>query len=182
MTNISNNDEGGPRGGSAHVSSIDAVARFAGGVREFEDEARNVLIAFDQQTQRALEWLDHEQPMHWQRQIRLQYDEVARARSALANCEMRVVAGDRPSCIEEEKALRAAKQKLEQALEKPDQIRQWAIRVHREVDEFRAKTSGLRHAIESDIPHVLGLLERTLSILEQYTERPIGQRETKDEE
>ena len=159
---------------SAHVSSVDAIARFAGGVREFEDEARNALIALDQQIQRSLEWLDHEQPLYWQRQIRQQYDEVARARSALENCEMRVVAGDRPSCIEEEQALRKAKQRLQRALEKPDEVRQVAIRIHREVDEFRAKTAGLRHLVEGDIPRVLALLERTLSALEQYTERAVG--------
>lgn len=146
-------------------------------MREFAEEARAVLIAYDQQTQRALEWFDHEQPLYWQRQIRLRYEEVARCRGALENCQMRVVAGERPACLEEEQAYRRAKQSLEQAREKPDQIRKCAIRVHREVDEFRARTAGFRRRIEGEIPQILGLLERTLSILEQYTE-PTASEET----
>lgn len=143
-------------------------------MREFEEEARAVLIAYDQQIQRALEWLDHEQPQYWQRQIRLRFDEVARCRNALENCQMRVVAGERPACLEEEQAYRRAQRSLARAQAKPDQIRKCAIRVHREVDEFRARTATFRRRVEGEIPQILGLLERTLSILEQYTEHNVG--------
>ena len=156
---------------AANVSSVDAIARFAAALRRFEDEASQVLLALDQQVNRALHWLDHEQPAYWRAQIRRQFDEVARTRTALENCLLREVAGDRPSCIEEEKAHRAAKRKLELALAKPEQVRRWAIRVHREVDEYRGRIGRFRQALEGDIPRALALLERTQASLERYLEQ-----------
>lgn len=153
---------------SAHVSSLEAVARFTASLRRFDDEATSVLLALDQQIQRALHWLDHEQPAYWRQQIRRQYDEVARTRSAWENCMLRTVAGDRPTCLEEEQAHRAAKKRLEVALSKPDEIRKWTIKVHQEVDEYRARVGRLRHRLESGIPQTIGLLERTQAALQSY--------------
>lgn len=156
---------------SAHVASFEAVARFTAALRQFHDEATSVLLGLDQQIERALHWLDHEQPAYWRQQIRKQYDEVARTRTAWENCMLRTVAGDRPSCIEEEKAHRVAKRRLEAALAKPDEIRRWAIKVHQEVDEYRGRIGRLRHALESSVPKTIGLLERTQGSLQSYIER-----------
>ncbi len=155
---------------SAHVASLEAVARFTASLRQFDEEALSVLLGLDQQIQRALYWLDHEQPAYWRQQIRKQYDEVARTRTAWENCMLRTVAGDRPSCLEEEQAHRAAKKRLEIALSKPDEIRRWAINVHQEVDEYRGRVARLRHALEGGIPKTIGLLERTQASLESYVE------------
>jgi hypothetical protein len=159
---------------SAHVSSLEAVARFTASLRQFDDEARSVLLALDQQIERALYWLDFEQPAYWRQQIRKQYDEVARTRTAWENCMLRTVAGDRPTCLEEEQAHRAAKKKLEVALGKPDQIRRWAIKVHQDIDEYRGRIGRLRHALEGSVPRTIGLLERTQASLERYVEHQGG--------
>lgn len=156
---------------SAHVKSTDAIVRFKANVLNFEEEARRALITLDQQVTRALQVFDNELPRYWQHQIRKQYDEVARTRSALETCQMREVAGDRPSCIEEEQAFRRAKQKLQYAVDKPEIVRRWAIQIHQEVDEFRARSGGLRRIIDVDLPRLVGLLERTISILDEYSER-----------
>ncbi len=159
---------------SAHVASLDAVARFTASLRQFDDEALSVLLALDQQIQRALHCLDHEQPAYWRQQIRKQYDEVARTRTAWENCMLRTVAGDRPTCLEEEQAHRVAKKHLEIALAKPDEIRRWAIKVHQEVDEYRGRIGRLRHSLEGGIPKTIGLLERTQASLESYIEHQSG--------
>ena len=156
---------------SAHVASFEAVARFTAALRQFHDEASAVLLGLDQQIERALHWLDHEQPAYWRQQIRKQYDDVARTRTTWENCMLRTVAGDRPSCIEEEKAHRTAKRKLEAALAKPDEIRRWAIKVHQEVNEYRGRIGKLRHALESSVPKTIALLERTQGSLLSYIER-----------
>jgi len=156
---------------SAHVASFEAVARFTTALRQFQDEATAVLLGLDQQIERALHWLDYEQPAYWRQQIRKQYDEVARTRTAWENCMLRTVAGDRPSCIEEERAHRTAQRRLEAALAKPDEIRRWAIKVHQEVDEYRGRIGRLRHALESTVPKTIALLERTQGSLLSYIER-----------
>lgn len=155
---------------SAHVSSIEAIVRFAAALRQFDDDASGALLSLDQQINRALYWLDHEQPKYWRQQIRRCYDEVARTRTAWENCLLRTVAGDRPSCLEEEKAHRKAKQQLQVALDKPELIRRWAIKVHKEVDEYRGRIGRLRRILDGELPKTLGLLERTAATLESYAD------------
>ena len=168
-------------GETARVTSIEAVARFASAMRQFEDEASGALLALDQEIRRALDWLDHEAPAYWRQQIRRAYEDVARTRSAWENCLLRTVAGDRPSCIEEEKAHRAAKRRLELASEKPDQVRRWAIRMHREVDEYRGRVGRLRQVLDADVPRTVAVLERTLAALEAYAEQKVPEEPTRSE-
>ncbi len=153
---------------SAYVTSTEAIARLEASLRRFGDDASMALLTLDQQINRALEWLDHDAPAYWRQQIRKCFDDVARTRTAWENCQLRTVAGDRPSCIEEEKAHRAAKRRLEIATEKPNEVRQWAIKVHREVDEYRGRVGRLRHCLEAEVPRAAALLDRTRSTLEAY--------------
>jgi hypothetical protein len=155
---------------AAHVTSTEAIARFEAALKRFDDDASRALLDLDQQIKRALEWLDHDAPAYWRQQIRKSFDEVARTRTAWENCQMRAVAGDRPSCLEEEKAHRAAKRRLEVATEKPEEVRRWAIKVHREVDEYRGKIGRLRHCLEGHVPRTIALLDRTRASLEAYAE------------
>lgn len=155
---------------SAHVTSTEAIARFEAAARRFGDDASAALLALDQQINRALDWLDHEAPAYWRQQIRKSYDEVARTRTAWENCQLRTVAGDRPSCIEEEKAHRAAKRRLEIASEKPAEVRKWSIAVHHEVNEYRGRIGRLRQGLEGQLPKTIALLERTRAVLEIYAE------------
>ena len=84
------------------------------------------------------------------------------------NAGVRTVAGDRPSCVEEEKAHRAAKRRLEAALVMPDRVRAVAIKVHRDVDEYRGRIAKLRQVLEGELPRTLALLERTHAALTAY--------------
>lgn len=161
-------------GESARITDVEAVAQFTAAVRRFEDEASAALLALDQQVHRALHWLEHEAPAYWTQQIRRGYDEVARTRTALETCRMRKVADNRPACLEEEKAFRTAKRRLEIAQEKIEIVRRWAIHVHREVDEYRGRVGRLKQRLDGDVPKTIGLLERTLATLEGYLGRQIG--------
>ena len=159
---------------SAHVTSTEAIARFEAAARRFGEDASMALLALDQQINRALDWLDHEAPAYWRQQIRKCYDEVARTRTAWENCQLRTVAGDRPSCIEEEKAHRAAKRRLEVASEKPAEVRKWSIAVHHEVNEYRGRIGRLRQGLEGELPKTIALLERTRAVLEAYADSGAG--------
>lgn len=154
----------------AHVTSIDAIAEFRGALRVFEADAAQAILTLDEQTRRALNWLDNEAPAYWRQEVRRCSDQLARTRSALETCRMRTVAGQRSACLEEIEAFRAAQRKLRAAEEQIDVVRQWAQRVRRELDDYRGRTMGLRMALERDVPKTLGLLERTISSLDAYAE------------
>lgn len=157
---------------SAHVSSIDAVAAFGSALRTFGDDASQALLVLDGQARRALEWLEHDAPAYWKQEIRRCFDDVARTRTALETCRMRTVAGNRPACLEEIEAFRAAQNKLRMAEEKIEVVRRWAQRIRSEIDDYRGQTAGLRQALEGDVPRSLALLDRTVATLDAYADQP----------
>lgn len=156
---------------SARVTSIDAVVTFRGALRTFEADAAQAILSLDEQTRRALDWLDNEAPAYWRQEIRRCSDLVARTRSELDTCKMRTVAGQRAACLEEIENFRAAQRRLRQAEEKIEVVRQWAQRVRRELDDYRGRTMGLRMALERDLPRTFGLMDRIISSLDAYTDR-----------
>ena len=159
---------------SAHVSSIDAIAAFTGALRTFDDDALRALATIDEQAQGALQWLERDAPVYWRQQIRLCFDNVSRARAALETCRARAVAGNRPACIEEMEAYRAAQRKLREAEARIDVVRHWAEVVRQEIDEYRGRITGLRRCLENEIPRTVALLERTVATLDSYADRVRG--------
>ena len=155
---------------NARVTSIDAVVAFRAAVKTFEEDAAQAIMSLDEQSRRALNWLDHDAMTYWRQEVRKCSDLVARTRSELETCRMRTVGGQRSSCLEQEQAYRAAKQKLQMAEEKIEVVRKWAQRVRRELDDYRGRTMGLRMALERDVPRTVGLLDRTISSLDSYVE------------
>ncbi|HLJ11551.1 MAG TPA: hypothetical protein VKU82_10190 [Planctomycetaceae bacterium] len=157
---------------SAHVTSIDAIVRFGSALRTFEDDASRSLVALEEQAKGALEWLEHDAPAYWRAQVKLCFDHVARTRTALETCRMRTVAGNRPACLEELEAYRAAKRRLRQAEEKIETVRHWVQRVRREIDEYRGRIMGLGRCLDSDVPRTIALIESTVGALDSYIDRP----------
>lgn len=165
---------------SANVHSIDAIERFAVALRQFGDEAQRILLSLDQQVNRALHWVDHDAPAYWQQQIRRSFDLVGETRVNLELCRLRNVGGQRASCIDEQRAFERAKRRLEESQAKLDVVRQWGIRAHRAVDEYRGRIGGLKHHLEADVPRTVALLERTLDSLEAYAQRTAPESERRE--
>ena len=86
---------------------------------------------------------------------------------------MPTVGGQKPACIEEQVAFRAAKLKLRDAEEKIEIVRNWANRIRQEIDEYRGRMMKLRLCLECDVPRMIALLDRLLSSLEAYVESAV---------
>lgn len=157
--------------GSAHVTSIDAIAAFGTALRKFEDQSTRALVSIDEQAKGALQWLEHDAPAYWRVQVRQRYDDVARTRTALETCRMRKVADNRPACLEEIAAHRTAQRRLREAEEKIDEVRRWAQKVREETEEYRGRIIKFRLCLERDVPRTLALIDRTVATLDSYADR-----------
>jgi len=157
-------------GKSANVTSLEAMREFKHALIRFAEEATRALDSFHQEIYQALDWLEHDRPHYWRAQVRKSYDRVAQTRTELEKARLRTVAGHRPSCYDEKKALELAKQRLETAREKVETVKRWAVAVRDEADEFRGRLGALGRSLEIDIPKTLAMLERSISALEAYVE------------
>jgi hypothetical protein len=151
----------------ARVTSIDALKDFRADLCTFGEQAREVLSAVHMATQRTLDWLD-EQAKHWQREVRRWEDAVTEARTELARRKM-IRIGDRaPDCTEQERQLRVARRRLEEAQDKLATTRRWLPAFRRALDEYHGPARQLAGFLEGEQPRALALLQYKIDALEEY--------------
>ena len=155
---------------SANVTSLDAMRHFRHALARFVEDATNALTALHMEVYRAMDWLEHDRPHYWRNEVRRCYERVAQARAELEKAKMKEVAGHRPSCYDEKKALELAKQRLKRAEEKVELVKRWAILVRDEMNEYRGRLGALERCLETDIPRTIAMLDRSIAALESYVE------------
>jgi hypothetical protein len=155
---------------TANITSIPAIREFKVALLKFQDEGRSSMEVLQIEIQRVLQWIEQDRPAYWATQTRRAFDLVARTRTELHTCQMRTVAGHRPSCIEEKQAHAAAKRRLQHCQEQIGRVKQWGVKLHQERDEFRGRMSGFNRVIDQRIPEMTALLDRISTTLEEYAE------------
>lgn len=154
---------------TARVESIDALRDLRAAVLKFVEQVRVALDEAGSQARRAQTWVQRDQAVYWQAQIRRRQDEMNRARLALlAKQAQKAPDGGGPSCVEERKALELARRRLEQANQKAAAVRQWIPRLEREVHGYMAVTSGLGRMVDLEGPRVAAQLDGMIDALERY--------------
>jgi chromosome segregation ATPase len=152
---------------SARVHSIDAIKRFKAGLIEFVDLARLSLTEAQTDVQRTIHWLQHDQILYWNGEVRRRTELVSRAKSELYRAKM-ASADNASRCVEERNALKKAERRLEEAGEKIKAIRHWVRQLEREMHQFRGQTQHLANALEQDVPISLAKLDKMVGSLEDY--------------
>lgn len=155
----------------ARVLSVDVLAQFRTCLVRFQEECAGGLDALRLAAIRSEGWIEHDCPAYWREQLRQSYDRVQTAREELEACKRKEVAGMRPSCFLEQKALQRAKERVEYCQLQQERVRRWAGVLRREADEFRGRLAQGGYVIEHLLPELLGLLERMIRSLEEYLGR-----------
>lgn len=159
-------------GESARVESIDAIRRFRELLAEFADGAGAALASVDAENRRARDWLEGELPRHWKHQIQLWDRRMGEARSALHRKNLQRTEGFAPDVTEEKKALKLAKDRLEEAQKKLEQIRRWVPQLQHAVSEYTGQSRALADAAGADMARSLERLDRMIDALDAYVSMP----------
>lgn len=153
----------------ASVQSIDSLKTFRVSLWKFAELANRALNDAEAEVQRALVWLETEQRSYWRGQVQKRSELVTRAREAvLAKKLYANVDGTRQTAIEEEKALKVAVLRLEEAREKSDNVRRWLPRLQKEALLYRGVAQRLSHLVQQEIPAAVNHLDNLISSLEAY--------------
>ncbi len=153
---------------SANVTSLDAIRKFRQSLLRFAEEASDAVVGLQMEVTRALEWLEHDRPHYWKAQIRKCQEQVSQARAELERAKTKQVAGHRPSCYEEKKALELAKRRLEYAQQKLEAVKRWTVLVRDEINEYRGRLGPMERCLETDLPRIVALVEKQIAALEAY--------------
>ncbi len=152
----------------AGVTSLAVLHDWYAALAEFRAEAQDALTALALSLQRAEAWLG-EQQQYWQRQIRACEDEVTQARTELRTRQIPNSFGDTVDCTVQEKNLRRAKARLQEAEDRLAAVRHWMLRLPREIcDNYDGPVGQLTSFLDGELPSGLAALARQLTALEQY--------------
>lgn len=154
--------------GPAKVHSSEAIDAVRRTLILFIERVNDALAELGSEMRRVQEWLEHDRPGYWKKQVRVAMDEVHEAQQALHRCLMFPIAGERPSCYEERAALKKAQARLVYCQEKGERVRHWQQTLPHELFEYEGRISQLTKLVDIDVPQAIGVLDRILRNLEEY--------------
>lgn len=155
---------------TARVKSIEVLQTIAVALKRFRGEASSAMDDLDVEFQRAMEWIHHDRKEYWTRERRKAEDRVAEARIQLKQAQSaRSVADYRPTCVDEQRALERAKQRLQIAEQKVKAVQRWTNAIEQAINNCRRARTQFVVWLDTDMPKAVALLNRMSDTLEHYT-------------
>jgi len=151
----------------AKVHSLEAIAQFREALCTFTSDVREALMAADTDIRRMFDWLNAELNW-WEKEIYRRQDLVGQARNALNHKKLERMFGRKPDLTEEEKALRKAIARLQDAEQMVVRIKKAIPRLQQSVTSYEGPARQLAGYIDAVVPRDLALLDRMLTALDEY--------------
>lgn len=151
------------------VQSIEVLRTIRGQLATFGEDARNAMAATDMEINRMINWLTNDRRMYWDGQIRKRREELSLAKSELSRKRTSQMFGSEGNMGEQRDNLRIAKVRLEEAEQKLDRVKKWIPPLQQAVLEYRGRARPLSDMVDSDVPNALGMLDRMITALEEYS-------------
>ena len=153
----------------AKIESIDALKHLRIALFKFAEAGNAALNDAESEMRQTQNWLENEQFSYWQGQIRKRHDLVERAKEALRAKQLFADSSGRiPQAPEEEKALRLARARFEEAEQKLANVRKYTRALVKEIQTYKGSAQRFATTIQVDIPQAAALLEQFMAKLEQY--------------
>ena len=156
---------------SARISSIESLPEFRAAIWKFAETAQVSLGDAESDLSRTLHWLEGEQTSYWSGQIRKRKEIVTQCADKFREKRLfKDASGRVPSAVDEEKALRIAQRRLEEAEEKLIAVRKYIRLLQKAVHDYKGSVQGLTSAVAHDLPVAVAKLDRLSGLLRQYVE------------
>lgn len=153
----------------ARVESTDALKAFRVALIKFAENANVALTDSEAEIHRTLTCVEGELYTFWQGEIRKRTEAVSRAKDALRQKKMyKDSAGRTPSAVDEEKALRLAVKRLEEAEMKLANVKRWRGRLQKEFDMYKGSVQRFATSVQVGIPQAISRLDNMSAALESY--------------
>jgi len=154
---------------SAHVESVEAIKAFRIALIKFAEEAQSALVSAESDLTRTQQWLDTQQTPYWQAQIVKRHAAVVYCKDKIREKRLfKNSAGMYPSTHEEEKALKLAIRRFDEAEQKLADTRKYSGRLHREILLYKGQVQRFGTIADVDLPMASAWLNRVIDKLEGY--------------
>ncbi|HEX5176138.1 MAG TPA: hypothetical protein VFV83_03860 [Chthoniobacteraceae bacterium] len=151
----------------AHITSIEALEAFRAHLIIFTTTAHRSLDEVGDQVRRMRLWLQNDQRLHWEGELRRRTRAFDEARQELLGARL---AGLRNAIANREANVRLARQALAVAETKLRAVKTWNRDYDTSVDPLVKRLQSLRHFLDHDMPKAMAWLVQAQRTLEAYSE------------
>ncbi|MES2568725.1 MAG: hypothetical protein V4710_01570 [Verrucomicrobiota bacterium] len=151
----------------AKITSIDALEAFRSSLIIFLNKAHGSVDSVNDEVRRTRSWLQSEQRLHWENQIRRWRRALDQAQQELMSARL---SGLRDSTSSQEAAVLKAKRGLAESEEKLRSVKIWCRDFEHLAGPMVKRMEGFRQFLDFDMPKALAYLVQAQRTLQAYSE------------
>lgn len=151
----------------AKVASVEAIEAFRASLITYQAKARSVVEDVSSEVMRSRLWLQNDQRMHWEGQLRRRTKAFEEARSALYSAQLSSL---REPSSAERMAVTRAKHAMEEAEAKLATVKKWNRDFDSRVEPVAKRLERMHTFLATLLPQAIAQLDRAVKTLESYQE------------
>jgi hypothetical protein len=159
----------------AHVSSIDALESFRSNLIIYLSQARPALDEVSSEVVRTRMWLDNNQRVHWESQMRRRMKDLEQAQQALFSSRLGVLKRESSA---EQFAVHRAKNAVAEADQKLRTIKKWDREFEGRTQPLIKQMEKLHSVFSNDMVQAVAYLTQAISTLAAYAETKLPSQNT----
>jgi hypothetical protein len=153
----------------ARIDDLDVIKSLKAAIWKFAETANVALTDAESEMNRALMWLENEQRAFWEGQLRKRAELVERAKEAVRMKKIfKDSAGRQQSAVDEEKALKIAIRRMEEAEQKIVSVKKFTQKLRKEMMMYKGHVQRFATSVQNELPLASAQLDSLLDKLQQY--------------
>ncbi len=151
----------------AKLTSIEVLETFRASLIVFSTDANRSLDEAGDQLRRTRYWIQHDQRMHWEGQLRQRRKILGQAEQELISAKLSAL---RDSITAQQMAVLKARRAVVEAEEKLRSVKLWNRDYDTQADPLNKRLEGLRQYLSYDLPKAIAFLLQAQRTLESYAQ------------
>ncbi|MDB6068248.1 MAG: hypothetical protein JWR26_4456 [Pedosphaera sp.] len=149
----------------ANITSVDAIKAFKANLIVYLGKARPTLQEVSADVLRTRLWLQNDQRVHWEGQVRRRQKELEAAKAAVFSSKLSIM---REVSAAEAMTLQRAKRALDEAEAKLKLIKKWDREFENRTQPLVKQMEKLQVLLSVDLPNAVAYLSQAVNTLDAY--------------
>jgi hypothetical protein len=152
----------------AQIDSPDVIKGFRNHLVKFDEHCRQAVSGIRSDCDRTIQWVQSEQMHHWKQELRKSEELVRQAKSAYEMARFGSEAYRKTSYVDEQKQLRKAQARKEEAERKLTILKKWSSMLQQALEKQMGPIDNLAVALDLEVPKSIAKLDSLVESLEAY--------------
>jgi chromosome segregation ATPase len=151
----------------ARITSVEALESFQTALVVYLEKARRAMDEVSDEVKRTRTWVEADRHVHWSNEVRRRTRALEMKQQELFSARIGNLAEPTQS---HQQAVRKARQALEDANAKLQQVRRWSREFDNRVEPLARHVDKLRHTLTVDMNRATHSLKQSIESLHRYAE------------